>query len=65
MKPRDIYAHWGGQRYVLVIITLALCTFLLWHKRITSPDFSLVVLGTVGVYITGRTYQKTKAGEVD
>lgn len=65
MKPRDIYVQWGGQRYVLVLITLALCTFLLWNHRIASADFGLVVLGTVGVYITGRTYQKTKAGETD
>jgi len=63
MKPRDMYPSLGGQRYVLVLITLALCTFLLWHHRLTSADFGLVVLGTVGVYIAGRTYQNTKMGK--
>ena len=62
---RDTYARLGGQRYVLVYITLALCTALLWAHRLTSADFSMVVLGTVGVYITGRTYQKTKAGDIE
>lgn len=62
---RDTYAKLGGQRYVLVFFTLGLSTFLLWHHRITSADFAMIVLGTVGVYITGRTYQKTKAGEVE
>ena len=60
---RDMYVKFGGQRYVLVYVTLALCTFLLWAHRLTSADFSMIVLGTVGVYIAGRTYQNTKMGK--
>jgi len=60
---RDVYSQYGGQRYVLVLLTLALCSFLLWERRLSSPDFALVVIGTVGAYIAGRTYQKVKVDE--
>lgn len=58
-----MYSSMGGQRYFLVLLTIALCTVLLWHGKLNSTDFATVILGTVGVYITGRTYQKTKLGE--
>jgi drug/metabolite transporter (DMT)-like permease len=60
---RNFYTQCGGQRYVLVLMTLVLSAFLLWEKRLSSPDFALIVIGTVGAYIAGRTYQKTKIDE--
>ena len=65
MKPRDAYAYWGGQRYVLVLLVTILCSFLLWQTKLTSADFALVIVSVVVAYITGRTYQKTKNGEVE
>ena len=65
MTARDAYTYWGGQRYVLVLITLALCTFLLWHHRLTSPDFTMIVCTAIVAYISGRTYQKTKVGAIE
>ena len=65
MKPKDIFVHWGGQRYVLVLLITVLCSFLLWQSKLTSADFSLIICTNVGAYIAGRTYQKTKAGEAE
>lgn len=63
--PRDIYADWGGQRYVLVLLCLVLSSWLLWEKRLTSPDYAMIMVGVVGAYIAGRAYQKTKLGVMD
>ncbi len=65
MKPRDVYISWGGQRYVLVLITTLLCSFLLWQDKLKSPDFALIECAVVGAYIAGRTYQKSKVGEIE
>lgn len=61
-SPREIYSDWGGQRYVLVLLSLAISSFLLWEKRLTSPDYAMIMIGIVGAYIAGRAYQKTKLG---
>lgn len=63
MKPRDAYAYWGGQRYVLVLLVTVLCSFLLWQGKLISADFAFIMVSVVGVYITGRTYQNVKVGK--
>ena len=63
--PREIYSEWGGQRYVLVLLCLFVSSFLLWEKRLTSADYAMIMVGIVGAYIAGRSYQKTKLGVVD
>jgi Ca2+-dependent lipid-binding protein len=63
MKPRDAYAYWGGQRYVLVLLITFLCSFLLWQGKLISADFAFIMVSVVGVYITGRTYQNIKVGK--
>lgn len=60
--PREYYSDWGGQRYVLVLLSLFLSSFLLWEKRLTSADYAMITVGIVGSYIAGRAYQKTKLG---
>ena len=60
-----MYTTLGGQRYVLVLLITVLCSFLLWQSKLTSADFALIICTNVGAYIAGRTYQKTKAGEVE
>ena len=63
--PREYYTDWGGQRYVLVLISLFLSSFLLWEKRLTRADYAMIMVGIVGAYIAGRAYQKTKLGVTD
>lgn len=63
--PREYYSDWGGQRYVLVLLSLFLSSFLLWEKRLTSADYAMIMVGIVGAYIAGRAYQKTKLGVTD
>lgn len=63
--PKDVYADWGGQRYVLVLLSLFLSSWLLWEKRLTSADYAMIMVGIVGAYIAGRAYQKTKLGISD
>ena len=65
MKPRDAYAYWGGQRYVLVLLVTFLCSFLLWQGKLISADFAFIMVSVVGVYITGRTYQNVKVNKED
>ena len=60
--PREYYTDWGGQRFVLVLLSLFLSSFLLWEKRLTSADYAMIMVGIVGAYIAGRAYQKTKLG---
>lgn len=60
--PVKMYTYWGGQRYVLVLLITFLCSFLLWQNKLKSEDYAIVVVGTVGAYIAGRTYQNTKIG---
>lgn len=36
------------------------CTILVWFGKISDQVFATVVLGTVAVYTSGNTYQKTK-----
>lgn len=63
--PREYYTDWGGQRFVLVLLSLFLSSFLLWEKRLTSADYAMIMVGIVGAYIAGRAYQKTKLGITD
>jgi CDP-diglyceride synthetase len=65
MTVKDAYVKFGGQRYVLVLLITVLCSFLLWQGKLTSADFALVICTNVGAYIAGRTYQKTKSGEIE
>ena len=63
--PREYYTDWGGQRYVLVMLSLFLSSFLLWENRLSSADYAMITVGIVGSYIAGRAYQKTKLGITD
>lgn len=51
----------GGRRFVMSMLigfTTALLTYL---GKIDGSTYSFVILGTVGAYITGNTFQKVKA----
>jgi len=48
---------------VLAIGCAIVCTGLLCIEKIHEEIFSYIILGTVGAYIAGNTYEKVKAGE--
>lgn len=60
MIRRGIEAS-GGRRFVMAMGAGVACTVLVWFGKITPDVFQWTVLGTVAAYITGNTFQKTKA----
>lgn len=51
----------GGRRFVLTVGSGAVCSVLLWFGKLTSGDFSLIIVATVATYISGNTYQKVRS----
>lgn len=51
----------GGRKFLLTVGCAAVTTVLVWFGKIDASTFSLVILGTVGGYITGNVTQKVKA----
>lgn len=50
----------GGRRFLLTLGCGAATTVLTWFGKIDAATYSLVIISTVGAYITGSTYQKVK-----
>lgn len=50
----------GGRRFLMASGCGIVCTILVWFGKISDQVFATVVLGTVAVYTSGNTYQKTK-----
>lgn len=54
----------GGRRFLLSFASLWVCSSLLIGNYIDPTTYRDIVLGTVGAYILGNTWQKIKgAGE--
>ena len=51
----------GGRRFILTCTTQAISTWLLWYGKLTPDAYSMIILGTVAVYIGAGTYQTVKA----
>lgn len=45
----------GGRRFIMCNITGAACFVLLWFGKLDSASFTTIILGTIAVYIAGRT----------
>ena len=58
---RAMYETVGGRRFLLTVMTQIVSSWLLWYGKLTSEAYSMIILGTVAVYISGTTYEKTKA----
>lgn len=50
----------GGRRFVLTLGCGVVCTVLVWNAKIDGAVFRDIIIGTVGLYIAGNTYQKVK-----
>jgi len=50
----------GGRRFILVAATLLLCVALTWIGKIDGNILRDIVIGIVGIYVTGNTVQKVK-----
>lgn len=61
----DVLGQWlvsmGGRRFVLAAGAGAITSVLVWYGKITPEIYRDVILGTVGMYIAGNTFQKVKA----
>lgn len=51
----------GGRRFILTVGCGAMCSFLLWHGKLTDPSFTFIIMGTVGAYVAANTTEKIKA----
>lgn len=59
-KPvmRIWHANLGGRKFIASVLALVAEHHALFEKLITSGDYKVLVLGTVGAYITGNVIQK-------
>ena len=51
----------GGRRFLLTVATQVSATILVWFGKISGDVYSVIIIATVGAYITGNTIQKVKA----
>lgn len=57
---RDRIESFGGRRFLLSLGAGIATTVLTWFGKVDGAVYATVVLGTVGVYVAGNTYQKTQ-----
>lgn len=50
----------GGRRFLLSLGAGVVSSILVWYGKISPEIYRDVVLGTVGIYIAGNTFQKTR-----
>ena len=62
---RQLIANAGGRRFLMTIGCGIVTSFLLYANKLESGDYATIILATVGFYIGGNTYQKTKGGTDD
>lgn len=55
--PQHIFSRVGGTRFVLSLGSCAVNTLLLVGAYIDQQVYQVLILGTVGAYITGNTLQ--------
>jgi len=57
---RETIDEFGGRRFLLSFASLWVCSALLMGNYIDPTTYRDIVLGTVGAYILGNTWQKIK-----
>jgi hypothetical protein len=56
----NIIESFGGRKFVITIGCGVVTSLLTYIGKIDGATYSLVILGTVGAYITGNVVQKRK-----
>jgi hypothetical protein len=64
-RPLNWISRFGGRRFVLTVGCGAVNSFLLFMGKIGDEPYSLIILGTVGAYITGAVVQEVKQIQAD
>lgn len=49
----------GGRRFLLTMAVGAATAVLTWYGKVTDIIYRDVILGTVGIFIAGNTFQKS------
>ena len=57
---KALYETIGGRRFLLTCTTQVISSWLLWYGKLTPDAYSMIILGTVAVYIGAGTYQNVK-----
>lgn len=52
-----------SRKLALVVGCGLICSFLIWHGKLTSDAYAMIILGTVGAYIAGNVVQKRNEKE--
>jgi hypothetical protein len=55
----------GGRRFILAVLTLTVCSFLLGFKLLTDGSFTAIILATVGAYIAAGTFERSSEIKAD
>lgn len=50
----------GGRRFFLALGAGVTASFLLWHGKLDSQNYALIVISTVGAFIAGNSWEKVK-----
>ena len=59
----DLIENSGGRRFLITVGAGTFTTMLQWFEKLDKggTTYAMVIIATVGAYITGNTFQKTKA----
>ena len=47
-------------RFVLCVGCAAVCAVLLWFGKLDSASFTLIIMGTIGAYVSGGVIERAK-----
>jgi len=50
----------GGRRFIITLLVLATTSILAWYGKIVGDAYAITVVGTVGAFVAGVSYQKVK-----
>jgi hypothetical protein len=62
MTARELIEDFGGRRFLLCLMVGVSATMLQAYGKLDAPGntYMMVMLGVIGVYVTGNTTQKIK-----